>query len=89
MHIKIGKQHRNVCKNLTPWRYWNPGSSVLEADAMTTMYATPPGKVKIHFCSICTIFVPFHQSELFSLAVERGTALASLDKLAIKNVWRI
>jgi hypothetical protein len=30
-------------KNLTPWVDSNPGSSVLQAGAMTTMYATPPG----------------------------------------------
>jgi hypothetical protein len=40
MHIKFWQQHCNVLrpKNLTPWRDSNPGSSVLEADAMTTMY---------------------------------------------------
>jgi hypothetical protein len=39
MHIKIGKQHCNVLKpkNLTPWLDSNLESSVLEADAMTTM----------------------------------------------------
>jgi hypothetical protein len=39
MHIKFWQQHCNVYrqKNLITWRDSNPGSSVLEADAMTTM----------------------------------------------------
>jgi hypothetical protein len=39
MHVKFRQQHCNVLipKKLTPWRDSNPGYSVLEAEAMTTM----------------------------------------------------
>jgi hypothetical protein len=39
MHIKLWQQHWNVSipKYLTPWRDSNPGSCVLQADAMTTI----------------------------------------------------
>jgi hypothetical protein len=50
-------------KNLAPWRDSNPGSFVLEANAMTTMPRRQGvGYINIYFCQCLLIFFKINSS---------------------------